>query len=296
MNHEKILITGAGGLVGSTIIELLNSRQYKVLGLYNTQNVLNFAWEAISADLTSQSLTSLLAKFEDLTTIVHCAAKLPTNSAEFSKVFEINKKIDENVLNFLRTRQDIKLIYISGTSVYGITNGVFSETSICKPMNDYAKGKKITEDLIKDHLKNYIILRISSPYSPKQRSKTVIKLFIERALANLPLTYHGSGQREQDFIAIEDVSKAILKCIKNRSAHGIFNISSGEIISMKNLADLIVRLVPNCKSVVESSGLPDEQEDYRPNFPTKKAKDIIDWVPETSLVDGISKWINNSTK
>jgi nucleoside-diphosphate-sugar epimerase len=87
-------------------------------------------------------------------------------------------------------------------------------------------------------------MRISAPYSPMQKARTVLKVFIENALLNNDLTYFGSGMRSQDFTHSSDIANAINNAIRrwmfNECSTEIFNISSGNSISMKGLVHLVI--------------------------------------------------------
>ncbi|MGH9721280.1 MAG: hypothetical protein ACRD8O_13775, partial [Bryobacteraceae bacterium] len=69
---------------------------------------------------------------------------------------------------------------------------------------------------------------------------------------------------------------------------GIFNIASAQPVSMKTLAELVVRAAPGCQSQVRPSGEPDTQEGATALVSIDKAARMLGWKPRTSLEDGIA--------
>ena len=80
-------------------------------------------------------------------------------------------------------------------------------------------------------------------------------------------------------------------CSLKTNTTGIYNIASGNPVSMKNLAELILSKVPGSDSKISSSGIPDPQENHKALFDTTKAKKELGWQPSISLSDGIDEWI-----
>lgn len=289
----KVLVTGAAGLIGSYAIKALHDAGHEVTGLFRRESVEkeNFPWRVVAADLTETSSREVLDNVSpDL--IVHCAAVLPSQfeGEEARRTAEINKIIDETIIQFCEN-SGCDLIYTSSTSIYGLKNFLWNETSEVSPVGPYAAAKYETEQSISALNNRSVLLRINSPYAPTQRSRTVLRIFIERAFEGLDLFYFGSGKREQDFTAAEDVARAILQAVNHPSVSGVFNISGGQPISMRNLAELVVKCAKGTKSRVLPSGKADPQENYRALFDIGKAKDILKWRPSISLEDGIVRWL-----
>jgi nucleoside-diphosphate-sugar epimerase len=90
---------------------------------------------------------------------------------------------------------------------------------------------------------------------------SVVPLFVARALRSEDVTYHGTGARVQNFVHVEDVVRACVLAAKH-PGRGLLN-AGGESLSMRRLADLVVRSAPGSGSRAGASGLADPQEDYR---------------------------------
>ncbi|MFQ5786505.1 MAG: NAD-dependent epimerase/dehydratase family protein [Thermodesulfobacteriota bacterium] len=292
MKNERLLVTGASGFIGQYVVEALHKEGYHIAALYRKIPCENLDWECVEGDLLEPTILDLLGKMR-LDFIVHCASVVPKQfeGKEAERAAGFNRLMDDQVLDLCK-RQAIRLIYLSSTSIYGLTpRSVCSEEAPTAPIGPYAAAKFYTEKRIYEELDlEAASLRVSAPYGPGQRNKTVLRLFIERALVGANLTYHGSGNRTQDFTYIKDVADAIV-CAVGARVKGIYNIAGGYPISMCKLAKLVVTCVSGCTSQVVPSTQSDPQEDYRARFDICKAKRILGWQPRTRLEEGITEWI-----
>ena len=288
---KKILVTGASGFLGTHLIKQLYDEGYNVVGMYRNLSNKKYPWKSIEFDLLNQDLAKI--PFNDIDSIVHCAAVIPTNffSEDACIAADFNLQMDSAVIKYCAAN-GIRLIYPSGTSVYGFTELHVDEHTPVNPLGLYTAGKLQGEDLIQEKLDKYVILRISAPYGPGQKHNTVLKLFIENAIAGADITYYGTGKRKQDFTHVSDVTNSVKCCLNHQVLNGIFNIASGSSISMKSLAQLIVSLTPGCQSKILPADKPDVQENYQPEFDISKARRLLGWEPAVSLESGIKEWIN----
>ena len=181
--------------------------------------------------------------------------------------------------------------------MYGDISEITNEEADLKINNEYSKSKFETESKLEklEKIKSFI-LRVNAPYSYKIITKTVLKIFIENAFQNKPIIYSGNGNREQDFTHVDDIAAAVLLCSSNVANSGVYNISSGTPISMKNLANLIKSVLPNCTSTITNSGKADNQENYRAKINISKAKIELNWSPKITLDQGIKEWIKFLSK
>jgi len=288
---KKIIVTGAGGFVGQSVIKKLYEEKYNVVGLYRNSSKEEYPWLNIEFDLAKQNLSDVLIKNIDC--VVHCAAVIPTDffNEDVAYVAEINKKIDNNVIDYC-TANGIRLIYTSSTSVYGFNASKIAEDTPLNPLGLYSIGKVNSEKQIRENVEKYDILRINAPYGLGQKQNTVLKIFIEKAAAGADITYYGSGKREQDFTHVSDIANLVKCCVNHDSLNGFLNIASGNSISMKALARLVVSLTYGCKSKILPADKLDMQENYRPEFDISKARRLLSWEPKVSLESGITEWIN----
>ena len=216
---------------------------------------------------------------------------LSTNSISSS-----NKSI-KYLIHFLNEKMVKKFIHIGSSSEYGNLKKKFhSENSLCRPVSKYGKKKyRITKNLIKNFKRNYfplIILRPFQVYGPNDDKEKILPFILNSCLKNKKFRLT-EGYQTRDFCYIDDVINAIILILisKKKSLFGnIFNIGSGNSISVKNLVYMIKKNI--------RTGQPDfgakkisKQEIVFSRSSIFKIKKYINWHPRISLEKGIKKLI-----
>lgn len=285
----RVLVTGAGGLLGFHAERALGAG-----GRHDVSGVVRSARGTstdVVADLAEAGADALLDEARP-DAIVHCAAHVPKSFSpeDAAESHAVNTRIDERVLAYARKYPRTRVVYCSSTSVFGTCADVVSEDTPAHPENAYASGKLAAEEAFSALSNAPVILRINSPYSERQKTRTVLKIFMESAHAGRPLRFHGTGARTQDFVHADDVASAIVQALETPSASGIYVIASGASVSMRRLAELAVAAVPGSTSTIEPSGQDDPQESYRARFSVAKAARELGFVPAVSLAEGLSRW------
>lgn len=295
ISEKKIIVTGASGLIGNALCNLLNKNQLPFIALYRNKPVEDNEWHKEYCNLEDSDIINLNI-WQKASCVIHCAAAIPSESISVESCYEINKQIDNNIYKAILNYSVPMMIFISSSSVYAFSDEEINEDSDVSPQSIYSKGKLESELMFKS-LRNCetVFLRINAPYHFKQKSRTVLKIFIENAINNKQLIYHGNGLRSQDFTAVEDIVKAIFQIFSQgiKTSGEVYNISSGKPISMLDLAQMIISLLPDTKSKIESSGMIDIQEGCRSIFSINKIYRDYNWRPEVSLEQGIENWITS---
>ena len=290
-NLMRILVTGAGGLIGSQVLKRLHDSGDEVFGIYRQPPIKEIAGNYSVVDLLSEDALDRLFEAGEFDAVVHCAAVLPGTSLSGIGKVSRNREIDEVVAKFCSKLNAIG-VYISSSIVYGndLRRAPNEGAMVPNSLMIYALQKLRGEKLFGESCSRAVSLRVCAPYGPGQRNQTVLWTFIEHALAEQPLLYNGTGVRSQSFTHVEDIAAAIETSIYS-NASGIFNIAGERDISTKELAKIVVGAVPNCKSEVRASGQPDLQEGYRGVFDCKRAFNILNWRPRIGIEEGILQCI-----
>ena len=291
----QVLVTGAGGLVGYDVVKALTDKsEYRVYAAVHHHKTGDWQNE-VSIDLENTSTENLGIAFD---CIVHCAARIPGSVYSDKQVAAANRKIDDNIIAYC-SEHGCRLIYISTAAVYGYEENVLlTERTELKLDSEYKTEKRNSEKKIEDMCNEYCILRISSPYGPRQKNMAVLKKFMDAVFDGTDLCYFGKGERTQNFIDVRDIAQAVVKCIACKEK-GIFNIASANPVSMKNLAYLIAatgRNILHTDSKVYAGNNEDAQENVRVNIDISLAQKVIGWRPQIELEDGICDWMNDMKK
>lgn len=152
----RILVTGASGMLGSTLaIELSN--KHKVFGTGSSDISLPIDYRIF--DLSNDSYYELI-NWSKPELIIHCAAITNGNDCQEKplKAFEINGVSVQNFLN--ATNKKIKIIYISSDAVFPSSTHLAKELDSVNPENVYGKSKELGEFFLNSSLdRNYTIIR-----------------------------------------------------------------------------------------------------------------------------------------
>lgn len=291
--NKKVAILGSTGLIGEAVYSFFLDRKVDIKACsFNGGNIRGIKIEAIDISKSNQLKNWL--EGEDIETIIYLAAKIPNSFLEADfKLFIKNYKMHKKVLDYWR-HSKCHLLYASGSSVYGPNSSIpWKENNITLPDNYYSLSKLAGElTFFMEHQNIGLpltILRINAPYGAKNRRKTVINVFLEKALNQEDIILFGSGNREQDFVYVKDVAKAFwLAYLKKES--GIFNIASGETILMKDLASIIKKITGSDSSIV-FSGKVDPQEKLKIKIDISKAEELLGFIPDYTIEKGLMKCI-----
>ena len=152
------------------------------------------------------------------------------------------------MLEASRKANIIKFIYSASSSCYGIPkNYPTKEKEKNNPTFPYALTKKMGEDLVIHWAKVFklpaISLRLFNVYGTRSRTSgtygAMFGVFLAQKLSGKPYTIVGSGKQTRDFTYVSDVVRAMLKASKSRLKNEIFNIGSGETVSVIKIVNLL---------------------------------------------------------
>lgn len=304
----KIIVTGGNGFIGKFLIKHLIEKNHQITSFDNYSNsneeyfneLTKLGVKTIQGDIRKQEEISKAARGHDV--IIHLAAKISVEDSikNPDETFGVNVEGTRNVLTSCLNNDIKNLIIISSAAVYGNRineNEILFENSKTEPISPYGKSKLMMEEIVKEFSNlnkiNCIILRIFNVYGPGQSDEYagVITKFIKNAKKGKPLKIFGDGMQSRDFISIYDVisiiANSLLKLENKRGE--IYNIATGETITIGELANLILSLTGG-KSKVEF--LEPLEGDIRFSKPSiKNAEDELNFNPKFKLRNGLQKFI-----
>lgn len=288
----RVLVTGGLGLLGGAVVRrLANAGMDVVATQRDTSRAVN-GIERFRADLT---VPDALASLEPCDAVVHTAATLPRSHDASAAEADANRRIDQGVFAAAQ-RWRARVVFTSSVAVYGgavpPANGL-SEDDPPRPIGAYAVEKVWAEEQGRQFAAAegcvFTSLRVSAPYGAEQRSTTVLRTFVERAVRGETLTYWGTGARQQDFIHADDVARACEAALASEG--GTFNVASGESVTMRELAELVARAAGLPASAVEAKGTADPDEGRRVAYSIARGRQALGWEPRISLTDGVGSWL-----
>ena len=276
-------MTGGGGLVGTDLRRHLIKSGHEIISLERNQLERGDGARSVYCDLR-QGIVSIPDNLGAIDAVIHNAACISAGStaAETQLLYKVNVAASKDLLNWSIAQGVSKFIFTSSLSQLAKPlPTLITEDASVYPVTYYAQTKKMFEDELtmaaKEGKIQSVILRISSPISimAENLPKNIIGKWINLARAGRPLTIFGSGNRTQDFVCTLDIADAVEKMLfLNQS--DVFNICSGQPVSMLEIAKLICAYFENG---IEFEG-DDQLEDERWTISIQKAIDKINYAPK----------------
>lgn len=316
---KNIFITGAAGFIGSNVLEYLFTKyknyNFTVLdALTYAGNLKNFSYtisksprfKFIYGDITNMEIVDNLISKNDI--VIHFAAETHVTRSIFDNVkfFETDVLGTQAIANAVYHHKEKieRFIHISTCEIYGAgLTKKMNENHPINPHSPYAAAKAGADRLVYSYYITYdipaIILRPFNIYGPRQHLEKAVPRFITSALLNEPLTIHGDGYSERDYMHVSDVSSAIDLLIHapiNKVRGEVFNIGSGEKISILNIA----KQIANQMNIKESKlkfikNRPGQVSTFAADF--SKINKLLGWTPRKKLEEGLSEtieWYRNN--
>jgi Nucleoside-diphosphate-sugar epimerases len=243
----SLLITGGTGYIGKKLVQQLEKKYSPIhsvgieeLNLLNYTDTLNFL------------------KDNNITEVIHLGWSMENE----------NKAIYDNteaLINLIRACELVevkKFIFASTNNVYGtsVDSCLFSENDIPRPddANKYGISKYIGEKLINYTLKEKsCIIRIADVYGPGQTHGNLIKAIISNIENKENLKLYGKGERERDYIYIDDVIRGI-EFIYENNLTGTYNLGTGVGTNIKKIVDIVLKI---CQNMIGFDYIKVEKED-----------------------------------
>ncbi len=258
---KNILVTGINGFIGRHISFAL-SNKYNIYGISRKEYLSNgicvkYIPFDISSDLFVDKVSLIL---DDIYAIVHVAANISNN---------INELIDTNCRGSIHIAQlaqklDVKkVINISSIQVIGEPKSLpIDENHPIAPKTLYHSTKIFGEYVLNNLLDLGIgvyNLRISSPIGYDMPNNKIFSVFVDNCMKNENINIYGQGQRIQNYIDVEDISQAVLKCIESNK-FGTYNIASDKSYKNIELAQICKNVLNSDSSIVYANNIDTEEE------------------------------------
>lgn len=289
-----IVVTGAGGFIGGRLVEELAKRGVECASFSNHKHQPGVAADCGYLNLLEpESFQNLPQSFD---TMIHLAAITPRERGPhvpFSKMLEANAVAIKGLVAEGAKRGMKRFIFASSQMV--VERPLYLPVDEKHPfvtLTDYglskAVGEKYTQEICADLDIETLCLRLSGVYGPGELLQYVFAVFLNRAMADQPITVFGRGAIRRDMLYIKDALRAILLAAGS-SATGVVNIGSGQSVSILEMAQTMADLFGKGKCVV--SLVADREEagyDYEMNI--EKASKELGFVPQFNFREGMQDY------
>ena len=272
-NHKTILITGASGLIGSCLVDVLLESGFEVyaLDLRKERLIERFGSETDKLHYIAQNICSPLDENNNYDYIIHAASFADPKSYALypAETILVNVLGANNVLEYAKNHKGTRVLMTSTFEVYGKLDkdsyveddyGLLDYNSL---RSCYPESKRTTESLIRSYYDEYqvdgLIVRFSSIYGPtmlKNDSKAHAQ-FLFKGINKEDIVLKSKGEQRRTYTYVVDAVDALLYVLFNGKSGEAYNIANGKsIITIAELADKIAEIC-GVKVVFD---LPDELE------------------------------------
>ncbi len=256
----NIVIFGGAGFIGTNlVIELAKIKENNITVIdYNSRN---FNFDNVKYIAPTSNYINILKNQN----IVYYLISLITPISKNQNAIE-DIKIATKIINDCIKAKVKKVIFISsGGAIYGEAKCPIKEITSLNPINNYGKTKKILETMFENSGLNYTIIRLANPYGPYQNPNVklgIITTLLYSGINNKIITLYGDGSTVRDFIYIEDAVKGIIKIAENETKYKIYNLGSGDGITIKNIIKIIEKILNKKLNIVYLSPKKEVQTNF----------------------------------
>ncbi|QJA05889.1 SDR family oxidoreductase [Thermosulfurimonas marina] len=291
----RVLVTGAGGYIGSVLVPMLLEKGYNVLAL----DRFFFGRDRLPPESENLRILEEDIRFfekeilKDVYAVIDLAALSNDPSGELDpvKTWSINYLGRFRVATLAKLMGVKRYILPSSCSVYGFQDEVVDETSPTNPLTTYAKANlKAERDILNlaDDKFTVVILRQATVYglSPRMRFDLAINGMVRGFFKNGRIPILRDGTQWRPFVHVKDTSRAMLLALespKEKVNREVFNVGSDE--QNYQIFDLAKRVAQAIGIPFEYEwyGLPDHRS-YRVSF--KKIREVLGFKPDYNAERG----------
>jgi len=316
LKNKEVLITGAGGFIGSHLVErLLNEGcQVRTFVHYNSFN--RWGWVDLFSKQVQKEIEIFTGDIRDpngvrtavkgIDVVFHLAALIGIPFSYHSPDCYVDTNV-KGTLNVLQACKDYgveKVLVTSTSEVYGTAKYVpIDENHPRQPQSPYSATKIAADCIAESFYRSFdlpvVIVRPFNTYGPRQSARAVIPTIITQLLAGKKEIKLGALHPTRDLVFVKDTVEGFVKIAKCDKAIGEeINIATEEEISIGDLAQKLINLInPEAKIVTEEIRLrPEKSEVERLCGSNEKLKKLTGWIPQYSLEEGLKEtieWFKN---
>ena len=297
--RSTVLVTGGAGFIGSSIAtELAVEREVTVLDSLvgsDTGRVPTNA-EFINGDIRDPETVDTVAAGTDC--LFHQAALVSVDASvdDPMESHAINATGTLNILKAARTHNS-RVVLASSAAIYGHPETTpIPESHRTKPTSPYGLDKLACDHYARLYHDLYdldtVALRYFNVYGPGQIGGDyagVISVFLEQALNDDPVTVHGTGEQTRDFVFVDDVVRANLLAAETDHVGEAYNVGTGESISIRELAELIVDITDSDSDIVHTEARTGDIEHSKADI--SKAESKLGYEPTVSIEEGLERTV-----
>jgi NAD dependent epimerase/dehydratase len=311
MKGKRVLVTGAGGFIGSHLTEALVRNGARVKAFVHYRGNGSWGWldtsplrgdmEVVAGDVSDRDSVAGAMKGAEI--VFHLAALVGIPYSYYSPASYVRTNI-EGTLNVLQCGRELgvqRILHTSTSEVYGTAQRVpIDEQHPLQGQSPYSACKIAADKLAESYYLSFqtpvVTIRPFNTFGPRQSARAVIPTIISQCLASEAVRL-GSLHPTRDFNYVSNTVDAFLKAAEAEHAIGLtINVGSGTEIS---IGDLVKQIGAICGRIIaveveDSRVRPAGSEVDRLLADNSRAKRVLGWESSVALDEGLKRtcdWI-----
>lgn len=295
-----VLVTGAGGFLGRAVVRGLLDAGFSVLGtgrrfsehLRPLQE--EFGERFQFQDVPESGFEAGIFSGKTFVSVVHLASFVPTSAGSnaWANLRAIQRGTHDYTLSLLDAvaGHTAHLVFASSVTVYGKSrSGTFRETDATEPTDPYGLFKLASEGLCRLFAAHENIpctlLRPTQVYGPGEPHGLFFqKFFIPAAQRGEAIRLVKGGREVKDLLWLDDAARAFVAAVQQR-AEGVYNVSSGQGVTVRDIAEAIQTLADSPAADLTDDGGPVLSQ----VFANEKMRQLLGVTPAVPLQTGLQR-------
>ena len=298
-DNTSVAILG-GGFIGGNLANYLAERGFKVKVIDRSPRPAELGNDNITwTNASIEHLQYLSDTIKGCHTVFHLfSSTVPGDKVSLEQEISNNIYLLSNILDICIAEKVSRFIFMSSASVYGLQGEIpISEKAAPLPISTHGLQKLAMEHLIHIKTRNSAlsskILRLANPYGKGQNlygRQGFIAIAVGKILRGESIQIRGKGETVRDFIFIDDVMNVCCKLITDHSNDQIFNLGSGQGVSLNQVISEIQSII---NQPVEVEYISEREEDIPVSIlDISRVQYALGFKPYTSLREGLEKFLS----
>jgi dTDP-glucose 4,6-dehydratase len=312
---RRVLVTGAGGFIGSHLAERLAELGAEVRGFFRYTSRGGLGWieqagtgmpnaiDPVLGDLRDSDAVQRAVSGNEVVFHLGALVGIPYSYVHPRETFETNVTGTLNVITAARDHDVSLVVHTSTSETYGTANYVpIDEDHPLQAQSPYSATKIAADKLAQSFHHSYGLplttVRPFNTYGPRQSSRAVIPTIVSQAIRGTTVVL-GHLAPTRDFTYVSDTVDGFVRAAAPKAVGQTFNLGSGQEISVGGLVELVGEILDKKLRVEHDPerDRPDSSEVDRLLSDNSRAREVLGWEPSVSLRDGLRRtveWIGSN--